>query len=173
MTTESPLLVRWDGEAFHPANQHWSKRADREYCVGEVYRMAPLEERSMRSHRQYFASINEAWQNLPEHLAERFPTADHLRKHALIRAGYRDEQSFACSSRAEALRIAAFIRPIDDYALVVVRDAVVIRYTAKSQSQRAMGKKDFGESKEAVLNVLSDMIGVRRPELEANAGRAA
>ena len=173
MTAETPILTQWDGEAFVPAHQGWAKRADKDYVVGETYRIAPVEDRSARSHRHYFASVNEAWRNLPEGLTDQFPSADHLRRWALIKAGYRDEQSIVCSSKAEAQRVAAFIKPIDDYAVVVVREAVVIRYTAKSQSTRAMGKEEFQRSKDAVLDVLAQMIEVERPALEQQAGQAA
>src|SRR3546814_9642927 len=55
----------------------------------------------------------------------RFATPDHLRRWALIRAGYRDERSIVCASKAEAQRLAAFIKPMDDYAVVLVSEAVV------------------------------------------------
>ncbi len=170
MTDIPPLVFDWDGEAMIPRSP---RLADKHYVVGEFYRMVPHEDRSMRSHRYYFASVNEAWKNLPEHLAERFPTAEHLRKYALIRAGYRDERSIAAASKAEAQRVAAFIKPMDEYAIVRVSEAVVTVYTAKSQSMRAMGKKAFGESKEAVLDILSAMIGTTPATLAANAGQAA
>lgn len=147
--------------------------ADKHFVVGLEYMLVPHEERSMRSHRFYFASVNEAWKNLPEDMAERYPTADHLRKWALIKAGYRDERSIVAASKAEALRLAAFVRPMDEYAVVVVREAVVMVYTAKSQSTRAMGKKTFMESKDRVLDVLATMIGTTRDALAANAGQAA
>ncbi len=143
--------------------------ADKHFVVGMEYMLVPHEDRSMRSHRFYFASVNEAWKNLPEDMAERYPTADHLRKWALIKAGYRDERSIVAFSKAEALRIAAFIRPMDEYAVVVVREAVVRVYTAKSQSTRAMGKAEFGTSKEKVLDILSAMIGTTAATLAANA----
>ena len=147
--------------------------ADKHFVVGMEYMLVPHEERSMRSHRFYFASVNEAWKNLPEDMAERYPTADHLQKWALIKAGYRDERSIVAASKAEAQRIAAFIKPMDEYAVVVVREAVVRVYTAKSQSTRAMGKAEFGASKEKVLDILSAMIGTSRDALAANAETAA
>lgn len=147
--------------------------ADKHFVVGLEYMLVPHEERSMRSHRFYFASVNEAWKNLPEDMAERFATPDALRKWALIKAGYRDERSIVASSKAEALRIAAFIRPMDEYAVVVVREAVVTVYEAKSQSVKAMGKAEFGTSKEKVLDILSAMIGTSRDALTANAETAA
>jgi len=38
----------------------------------------------------------------------------------------------------EAQRIAAFIKPMDTYAMVIVNECVVTVYTAKSQSLKAM-----------------------------------
>lgn len=150
-----------------------SRLADKHFVVGMEYMLVPHEERSMRSHRFYFASVNEAHKNLPEDMAERYPTADHLRKWALIKAGYRDERSIVAASKAEALRIAAFIRPMDEYAVVTVREAVVTVYEAKSQSTRAMGKAEFGASKEKVLDILAAMIGTSRDALTANAEQSA
>jgi hypothetical protein len=136
------------------------KLADKHFCIGEEYTLVEEEQRSMASHGHYFASISECWRSLPEAGAERFPTSESLRKYALIKAGYRDERSIACASKDEARRLAAFIKPMDDFAVVIVSDATVTVYTAKSQAMRAMGKKVFAESKDAVLRVLSEMLGV-------------
>lgn len=146
---------------------------DKQFVVGETYRLAVTEERSRASHSHYFASIEEAWRNLPEDEAERFPTSEHLRKWALCKTGYADERSIVCASKAEAQRVAAFIKPMDDFAIVVVSEATVKVYTAKSQSLKAMGKKVFQDSKTAVLDLLSSMVGISAKELDANAGRAA
>lgn len=170
MTNIPPLPFDWDGESFTPKRPHL---ADKHFVVGESYMLIPHEERSMRSHRYYFASVTEAWKNLPDDLAERFVTADHLRKYALIKSGYRDERSIVCSSRAEAVRIGAFVRPVDEYAVVTVSEAVVTIYTAKSQRVRAMGKKAFKESTDAVLDTVAAMIGTSKDALAANAGQAA
>jgi hypothetical protein len=103
--------------------------------------------------------------SLPDHLAEKFPTAEHLRKWALIRAGYSDSHTITCASKAEALRVAAFIRPIDEFAVVVTQGATVTRYTAKSQSRRAMGAKEFQDSKTKIMEVVARMIGVEPAQL--------
>ena len=164
------MAFRWDGEVMIP---RVPGVAQRQYEVGETYRLEVREERSTNSHNHFFASINEGWLNLPEHVAERFPTPDHLRKYLLIRTGYRDERTIVATSKAEAQRIAAFIRPMDEFAVVTVREATVAVYTAKSQSVRAMGAREFAASKTAVLDALAAMIGVERKALEANAGKAA
>lgn len=144
--------------------------ANKQFVVGEVYTLSEADQgRSSASHRHYFASVYEAWLNLPEAETERFPTSEHLRKWALIKAGYRDERSIACSSRAEAVRVAAFVKPMDEHAVVAISEAVVRVYTAKSQAPRAMGRKVFQESKDAVLAILAGMIEVPTERLLFNA----
>ena len=160
----------YDGESMVPVVP---KQADEHYVVGERYYLTPHEERSWKSHGHYFASINESFKNLPETWAERFATPEHLRKWALIKAGYRDERSTVCASKAEAERVAAFIRPMDDFAVVTVSEAVVVVYTAKSQSMRAMGKAEFQQSKDKVLDVIAGMIEVTPQTLKQNADQAA
>lgn len=172
MTGAPPLLCRWDGEHFTPAGPHWARMADKHFVVGALYPLEAREDRSVASHRHFFAAVNEAWQNLPDDLAARFPSPDHLRKWALIKSGYRDERSIVCASKAEAQRVAAFVKPIDGFAVVIVSAAVVTLYTAKSQSVRAMGKEEFGKSKDAVLDALATLIGTSADELRG-AGEAA
>lgn len=160
-----PCPFQWDGEAMRPT-RGFVALANQQFVVGEVYTLDNADPtRSMASHRHYFASVYDAWLNLGEHDTERFPTADHLRKYALIRAGYRDERSIVCSSKAEAVRMGAFVKPMDDFAVVAVSEAVVRVYTAKSQSPKAMGREVFQESKDAVLGVLAGMIEVSREQL--------
>lgn len=149
------------------------QQAVKAYEVGETYVLVPHEDRSGVSHRHYFASVNECWQNLPEDLAEQFPTAEHLRKWALCKAGYADERSIVCTSKAEAQRVAAFVRPMDGYAIVICHGATIKVYTAQSQSTKAMGAKVFQDSKQKVLDILDDLIGVKRGTVEREAGRAA
>ena len=147
----------WTGEAFEPL-PGFRKRADAAFVVGQVYHMEAVEERSARTHKHYFFCINEAWQSLPDHFAERFPTPEALRKFALIKAGFADSRQIVAASRAEALRLAAFIRPMDEYAVVSASEAVVTVWTAQSQSLRAMGKERFKASKDAVLAAIETML---------------
>ncbi|MDO1560383.1 hypothetical protein Q0812_13190 [Brevundimonas sp. 2R-24] len=104
MTTPLPCTFMGDHFAI---GKGWVKRANEEYGLGEVVSLIPHEGRSQASHRHYFASVAEAWLNLPENLAERFATSEHLRKYALIQTGHRDERTMVCSSKAEAQRLAA------------------------------------------------------------------
>lgn len=169
---DTPIWFAWDGDNLVPANPTWKRKADERLVVGQRYAFDPQEPRSIASHRQYFASINEAWANLPDDAAQRLPSAEHLRKFCLIKTGYRDERSIVCASKAEASRVAAFIRPMDDFAVVLVDGATVAVFTAKSQSQRAMGKVAFERSKQDVLGYLDQMLGTQSGDV-ARAGEAA
>lgn len=169
----APLIFTWTDDGTMRPHDRFAKLADREFCIGQDYRMEVREERSLQSHSHYFASLSEAWSNLPEHEAERFPTSEHLRKWCLIKTGFADERSIVCASKAEAQRLGAFIRPMDDYAVVTVSEAVVTVYTAKSQSLKAMGKKDFQRSKEAVLEIAWALVGLSASDAEQHVGKAA
>lgn len=175
--TDAPIIVECmdDGAALVPVHVHgrngelWREA----FAPGGRYRVQLVEERSRASHNHYFAAIGEAWRNLPDHMLDEFPSSEHLRKKALVRAGYADERTFVCASKAEAARMAAFMRPMDEYAIVSVREATVTVWMAKSQSVRAMGKAEFQASKEAVLDVISRLIGVSTDDLRQNTGKAA
>jgi len=151
------LPYRWSGEAFEPL-PGFRKRADAAFVVGQVYHMEPVEERTAKTHRHFFACVNEAWQSLPADFAERFPTPEALRKFALIKAGFADSRQIVAASQAEALRLAAFIRPMDEYAVVSVSGAVVTVWTAQSQSTRAMDKATFKASKDGVLAAIEELL---------------
>ncbi len=164
----APITFVWEGDAMVPLAR-FHKLCDKQFAVGAEYPLVVEEQRSHASHSHYFAALTEAWRNLREDVAENFPTVERLRKYALIKAGFADERSIVCSSKAEAQRVAAFIKPMDEYAIVVVREATIKVYTAQSQSMRAMGKKDFQASKDAVLDVVARMVGVTTEELRHNA----
>jgi hypothetical protein len=151
------MIFEWDGEAMVPLRR-FHNVANSEFTVGEKYRMEAQEQRSLISHNHYFATLQGIWESLPERYGDAIPSVEHMRKWALIRTGYRDERSIVCASKAEAKRVAAFVKPMDDFAIVVVNEATVAVYTAKSQSHKAMGGKEFQKSKEAVLEYCQSML---------------
>jgi len=147
--------------------------ADKEYVIGQVYAMEEINSRSHASHDHQFAWLAEAWANLPEHLADQFPTPTHLRKAALIDAGYFKETILDAGSNAAALRVAAVMRSDDEFARVVVRGPLVVRRVAKSQKRSEMRGREFQEAKTKVLEIVSAMIGVAPDDLAKNASKAA
>jgi hypothetical protein len=174
MTDFSPLPFVWQGDGFSLVpGAYWQKKADERYVIGERYQLVEHQDRSAASHNHYFAALHEAWTNLPESISFEFPSSEHLRKRGLILTGYRDERSIVCASKAEAMRFAAFIKPMDDFAVVSVHECAVVVWTAKSQSTRAMGRKEFNESKQKVLAYVWELCGVDPETGNKNAGMAA
>lgn len=165
------ILCTWEAEGVFRPRPAFAKRASQEYVVGDMYCLDIREERSEKSHRYYFASIREAWMNLPEQLAEQFPSAEHLRKWCLIKAGYRDEKHIATASREEALHTCAVVEGLDEFAMVVPHGNIVTIYTAKSQSRKDMNKREFARSKQAVLGILSQIVEVEQRTLEREAAQ--
>lgn len=161
----APLTFRWDGEAMIPLI-HCRKQADEQFVIGQAYRMTEYEERSLATHNHEFAWLATAWENLPEAIAPTYPTPEHLRKRALIEAGYFHETAVDAGSHAAAIRVAAAVRSLDEFALVIVQGAFVLIRRAKSQSRRAMKKDEFQKSKSAIMDVVAEMLGVSPDSLE-------
>jgi hypothetical protein len=153
----------FDGRAFVPRTAFMLRRANERFGEGEIIAVSAEKERSMRSHRHFFATLADLWSNLHERFALEpwAQSPEHLRKYALIRTGYCDTITHACTTAAEAQRWAAIVRPLDAYSIVQARGSVVERYVAKSQSVKVMGSKVFAESKDAVLRfVEGELLGV-------------
>lgn len=177
-----PVVFTWTDAALPGTGEvrkvmiphvRYGKTAARQFADGEDYPMVVLEARSRASHNQFFAAVNDAWHNLPENIAVRWPTGEHLRKWALVQTGWFDEKNFECDTAGHAQRLAAFIRKVDEYAMILVHGKQVIVRDAKSQSAAAMGKDQFEKSKRDVLDLLGTMTGTTRVELNKNAGRSA
>lgn len=149
----------WDGESFTPLNG-FAKIADRHYVIGEIYLLSEQNERSQVSHNHEFAWLKDAWQNLPETLADQIPSAEHLRKRLLIEAGFYAETLIDAGSNAAALRVAQYARGEDEFAAVVVRGPLVVVRKAKSQSRRAMDKAEFQASKTAIMEAAEALLQV-------------
>lgn len=153
------LPLRYDGDGAFSAPPGFAKRADRDLVAGEILRWEVVGDRSAVSHRHFFAVIAAAWATLPEHLAMDFPSPEHLRKHALIKAGYCTMTRVVCATNSEAVAVAALVKDADAYAICEVSGRAVTVWRATSQSRKAMGAKAFQKSKDDVLAVISQIIG--------------
>lgn len=171
--TDRPIQVTWDGEVLRPTSTFWLNRAREAWGDGEILMVEAREERSSASHNHLFAAIAECWQNLPDEKKEQYPTPEHLRKWATIKAGFHDRRDMPCAGPASAMELARFIRPIDTYAVVLARGDVVSVYTAKSLSLRSMDKAAFAKAKEAILDVLGKLIGTTANDLSKAGEQAA
>lgn len=140
---------------------------------GSEHVLEPIQERSMASHSQYFAALKDSFDNLPENVAARWPTPQHFRKWLLIEAGYFDEKEMHFPNAEKALDAANYIRGLDEYARIHPHGYTLLIRRAKSQSLSAMGKREFEESKRAVLDLAERFTGVPRGQAMREAGRSA
>src|SRR5687768_6050198 len=118
----APLPFRWLGDGFTPLRP---AAADKAFVIGQVYYLVEHQDRSWASHAHEFAWLHDAWLNLPEDLAEQFPTSEHLRKRALIEAGFYNEMLVDAGTNAAEVRVAHGFRSMDEFAHVVVRGSFV------------------------------------------------
>lgn len=160
----------WQWDAATQSMKCLSRRGANFFVDKERYLLEAREERSGAQHRAFFASINEAWKSLPEGTEGRWPSPDHLRRWALCKAGFADEDVSIWDSPSDARRAAVMMRKLDGYAVIEVKGNTVRRFTAKSQATRHMDKKTFKESCEAVERVISSVLGTTVGELRS-AGR--
>jgi hypothetical protein len=164
----APLHFRWTGTSFVPLRPD---RASAAFEEGRVYPLEVQEAVSAKSRSHQFAELRELWKNLPEDVSPLYPSPDHLRKRALVDAGYYDEEIIDCGTHEIAANVGSTIRRHDGFAVIYIRDHLVIVRTAKSQAK--MNKQDFQASKEAVLEICRGMVGVSKEVSQANADRAA
>lgn len=174
MSALLPLKFTWSGDAMVPASAFLARRADQQYVVGESYMLAEEKQRSTATHNHEFAFVASGWANLPEHFKDApwAKTPEHLRKYALIQTGYNKAQVHPCKFKAEARRLAAVVEDMDEFAVVLVNGRTVTRYTAKSQSRKAMDAAEFQASKQAILEYIAGLIEVAPGELEREAAAA-
>lgn len=151
----------------------YARVAARQFELGGEYPLEVVQNRSMASHNQYFAAVGEAYDNLPEKISASFPSAEHLRKWALIQCGHFEQKETEWDTRRDAMRHATFVRIEDEFARIKVDKTVVIVRRAKSQSLGAMKKKEFEQSKKDVLDLLESMTSVPKGSLMKHAGRGA
>ncbi len=161
------IALRYMGDGDFQAPIGHAKRLDKALVIGEVLHWEQVNQRSSESHKHYFAIIAEAWGNLPEDLGLELPSPEHLRKYALCKAGYCTVNKVVCRTNADAIQACMVLAAMDSFAICEVSGSVVTVYRAKSQSMKAMGGKVFQESKERVLQVISEMIGADATQARA------
>jgi len=145
--------------------------AKRQFEDGEAYPLQQIEERSMRSHNQFFAAMGEYYDNLPENIAARWPTDVHFRKWCLIETNWFTEKEYEMASEKGAMMLADDIRIDDEYARIVVRGTKVFVRRAMSQSLAAMGREKFEASKKDCLELAEAMVGTPVRTMLREAGK--
>ena len=165
----SMFCFTWNSSVMVPAKLERTQKA---FEAGKRYWLEEVSERSWMSHQHQFAWINQAWENLPEALADTFPTPEHLRKAALIATGWHRETVIDLGSKAAALRFAAYVRNEDAFAQVIIRGSVATVRKARSQRMHGldrMTKGEFQKSKDDILGWISQLLGVEPIDLRGAA----
>ena len=137
--------------------------AAKAYEAGRRYWLEEVSERSWISHQHEFAWIKQAWDNLPQAIADTFPTPEHLRKAALIATGWHREMIIDAGNAKAALRVAAYAKARDEFAHVVTRGPTVTVRWARSQRMHGldrMDKVEFQRAKDDILGWIANLIGV-------------
>ena len=124
-----------------------------------------------KSRRHMFAWLRSAWSHLPEEYGDVYLTPEHLRKAALIAAGWCRETVVEAGTSRRADAIAAAMHGMDEFAIVFVRDEYVICRRAKSQAKAAMSADEFNASKRAIMEIIANMIGVAESEIGDQSGQ--
>jgi hypothetical protein len=166
----APLPLTYAGEGEFSTPRGWKARADAVYVIGQTYLFEPVQPRNMAAHSGYFARLQEAWNSLPEALAEEFPSVEALRHRALIKTGYAVLTEFLAASSAHAAQAAAAFTAADPYALVVIEDRAVRIWRAASQKVKrgdngGMDAATFEASIDAVERWVADLIECSLEEL--------
>ena len=173
MTEQRPLEVTRKDGVLVP-KQKWL--FDRLFAEGDAYEIELHEPRSTKSHNHFFRAVHEAWKNLPDHIAERHPDSEHLRKFALIQTRWSVNRTIVCESAETAQAVAAAAGALNESALVVVDDKVVTIAVARSQKTSgpgAMNKEEFQQSKQAVLDYVASLIGVDSATLSSQVSNSS
>lgn len=173
------IRVHWDGECLVPDRPSDKAQVEERFGQGEVFPVDLDPKRSTRTHNHYFAIIKNAWDNLPERLAnEPFArSTETLRKHALISRNYCDIDTIAIGEEIQAARVAGEMRKIsrraENYQVISTQGTVIHVFTAKTQRVNVMGRTEFNKSKTAVIEWLADLIGTTPEKLASTAKEAA
>jgi len=133
---------------------------DRKLVAGEHYRIDIYNERSEAFHNKYFATIAEAWLNLPDPWDSILPSPKHLRKYALIKAGWCDVVTLPLKSASDAIAAVSALKLLDSYCLAVPSKNVVTVYKARSQRRAFQDAASFHETAHKVFDVIASIIGV-------------
>ena len=158
---EQMIRLRYDGAGtFIPPGVAVRELLDRKLVIGECYRVSIYHERSETYHAKYFATIAEAWQHLPNPWDQMLPSPEHLRKYALIKAGWCDSVTLPLKSKSDAIAGVNAARFIDAYCVATATANVLTIFKARSQRKAFQDAHSFYETAVRVFDVIGGIIGV-------------
>lgn len=141
---------------------------DRQFSLDEGYALGPVDNVANASRGGFFASVKEAWNNLPED-DERFPSPEHLRKRALVAAGWAFHSQEVWDTERDARKHVISLRKHDEYAIIKPSGTVVDVWVAKSIAHGQITADEWKVVKPRALDWIAAQINVARTELERHA----
>ncbi|MBS0369030.1 MAG: hypothetical protein JSS57_07515 [Proteobacteria bacterium] len=136
------------------------------YEAGLGYLLEPAVLGSTPFERMFWAVLQNGWSQLRESEHATYPTSEHFRKRALIKAGFYRMSEAVFDTPADAARAGAIAQMDDEYSVVLVKGEVMRRFTAMSMKVRNKKDRDnFRTMADAVLALLADKIGVTVDDL--------
>lgn len=138
---------------------------ERQFVLDETYAWGPVDNVDNGSRGAFFASVRETWNSLAED-DERFPSHEHLRKRALVAAGWCLHSQTVMDTPKDARQLAIQSRKLDEYAVIQVKANVVDVYIAKSIAHGQITAEEWRVVKPRALDWVAAQINVKRTELE-------
>lgn len=160
-----PVMFEWTAEGVMAPLPRFKRLCDRQYAVHEQYALAPVDNISDSSRRGFFGAIRETWRNLPED-DNRFPSEEHLRKRALVGAGWAAHSQYVLDTPTDAKKLAVILRRHDEYAVIRVSGNTLDVWVAKSIGGGQITPEEWKQVKPRALDWAAAQIHVRRTELE-------
>ena len=171
MSAPPIISAQWDGEVLRPLRRH-ARACDDTLTVGEVYRIEVVDEAQSARDRQFHAALREAWLNLPEAIAEEFPSVESFRHYLLVKCGYCTTVRLPFASERAARESLPLLQT--EGAILHVERAVVTVIRPMSQKLRGgMPKEQRLQSYRDVADMAAGMVGVTPAQIAANVDQAA
>jgi hypothetical protein len=160
-----PAMFVWTEPGMMVPEARFLPLCRRQFKVGEGYALGPVENVASRSRGGLFAALREAWGSLPEE-DSRFPTPEHLRAWALVRAGHAAHAQYVLDTPKDARQMARGLRRASPLAIIKISGSTVDCWTALSIASTEVKAEQFAEIKKRVLKILAELIGTTQRELE-------
>lgn len=162
----TPARMKWQNGILMPVGRTAYATLSDAMEDGKIYDIEIVQERSQKSHGHFFASLSEAFSNLPELHRLDIPSIEHLRKRALIHTGWAHTFKIPCASGRAMNDLWKLMRETDEYVVCLPdpKTHVLTVYKARSMSKKEMRPKEFQQCKDDVLKWAWGLVGMEPPD---------
>lgn len=142
---------------------------ERQFDLNGAYALGPVDGVGGTSRAPLFIESEKAWENLPEE-DTRFPSPEHIRHMALVKAGWAHHTQAIMDTPKDAKDHAKGLRKVAEYAVIVVKGCVVDCWIPKSIASGQITGAEWKVVKPKALDWIATLARTTRKELEENAG---